>query len=169
MVEIAIMVTSITIAIVSLIWSIVAIKKLLDLKKSFNKDIVLVPLFKRSKWTYFSIGLLACAFIADLVLTIVLEEYLIGGCVLVIIASLFALLLVINSLKFAVLETGILMPYKYVTWQQFYDYKVEGNTIFFCGDKKGFDTMFAATTRLTFDVKLKEKLVALLEDKKQNK
>lgn len=169
MIDIIIMAISISIAVITAVWSTFIIVKIIILKKEFNKAIVLVPLYKRSKWTYFSVSLLGACLIADIVFLAVLQAYLICGCILVIIASLTVLLIIMMTLKCAVLDTGIVVPYRFIEWTHFYDYKVEGNTIFFCGDKKGFDTMSSASTRLTFDEINKEKLVQLLDQYKTNK
>lgn len=169
MIDLIIMILSIAIAVVSVIWSIVCIKKILDLKKKFNNAILVVPLYKRSKWTHFSIAVLGLCLIADIVFMIVLKAYLVCACILVIIVALITLLIIMMTLKCAVLDSGVVIPYKYIEWAYLYDYGIEGNTIFFCGDKKGFDTMTAASTRLTFDAHNYEKLKLILEQYKTNK
>ena len=169
MIDIIIVAMAVSIAVISAIWSALIIVKILRLKKLFNKAVVLVPLYKRSKWTYFTVSLLGLCLVADIVFMAVLKAYLVCSCILVILISLLILLFVMITLKCAVLDSGIVIPYKFIEWPLLYDYKIEGNTIFFCGDKKGFDTMTAASTRLTFDEIHKEKLIQLLEQYKNNK
>ncbi len=169
MIDLLILIFSIAIAIISVVWSIVCIKKILDLKKQFNKAIIVVPLYKRSKWTHFSVVVLGICLIADIVFMIVFEAYLICACVIVSIIALAALLIIMMTLKCAVLDTGVVIPYKYIDWANLYDYGIEGNAIFFCGDKKGFDTMSSASTKLVFDEKNFEKLKLILNQYKINK
>ena len=169
MLEIIIMAFSIALAVITAVWSGFIIYKVLRLKKKFNEAVVLVPLYKRSKWTHFSVILLGVCLIADIVFMAVLKAYLVCGCLLVVIISLTALLILMITLRCAVLDKGIVMPYKFIDWSIFYDYAIDGDTICFCGDKKGFDTIFSASTRLTFDESYKEKLIQILEQYKTNK
>ena len=70
MLEIIIMAFSIALAVITAIWSGIIIYKVLRLKKQFNEAVVLVPLYKRSKWTHFSVILLGVCLIADTVNTL---------------------------------------------------------------------------------------------------
>lgn len=168
MLEIIILALSISIAVVTAIWSALSIVKLFRLKKLFDKSTVVVPLYKRSKWTYFSLGFLGACLIADIVMVIVLKAYVVCSCVMVIILALGALLVFMMKLKCGVLDSGIVIPYKFIDWTHLYDFVIVDNTIFFCGDKKGFDTMTSASTRLTFDENNKEKLEYILSQYKLN-
>ena len=169
MLDIIIMSLAIVIAVITAVWSSLIIVKILRLKKQFNKAIVLVPLYKRSKWTYFSVSFLGLCLIADIVFMAVLKAYLLCACILVIIVALITLIIFMMTLKCAVLDSGIVIPYKFIDWSVFYDYQIVEDTIFFCGDKKGFETMTAASTRLTFDENNKEKLIQILDQYKLNK
>ena len=169
MIEILILAMSISIAVISAIWSTLAIIKLLKLKKKFNDSVILIPLYKRSKWTHFTICFLGLAIIADIVFMIVLKSYLVCACILVILISLVALLIVMMSLKYAVVDEGLIIPYKIVIWEKFYDYKIYENKIIFCGDKNGFDTFTASSTPLIFDDRFKDKLIEILDKHKLNK
>lgn len=169
MIDILILVLSISIALISAVWSAIAIIKLLKLKKQFDNSVVVVSLYKRSKWTHFTISFLALALVADIVFMIVLKAYLVCACILVILLSLIALLIVMMTLKYAVLQDGIIIPYKFVPWDKFYDYKVYDNHLIICGDKKGFDTLTSATTPLEFDDNDKNELIEILEKNKSNR
>ena len=169
MIDVIIMALSIAIAIITVVWSTLIILKIVKLKKHFNKAIVIVPLYKRSKWTHFSVCLLGVCLITDIVFMAVLKAYLVCSCILVILVSLIVLLVFMMTLKCAILDSGIIIPYKFIHWSTFYDYGIENDTIFICGDKKGFDTFTAASTRLTFDEINKEKIVQMLEQYKMNK
>ncbi len=169
MIDIIITSLAISIAVITAVWSSLIIVKIVKLKKQFNQAVVLVPLYKRSKWTYFSVCLLGLCLVADIVFMAVLKAYLVCSCILVIIVSLIVLLVFMMTLKCAVLDKGIVIPYRFIEWPVFYDYSIEGDTIFFCGDKNGFDTMTAASTRLTFDDVNKDKLINILEQYKTNR
>ena len=90
---------------------------------------------------------------------------------MVIIVALMVLFIFMLRLKCAVLETGIIVPYKFIDWSHLFDYSVnkDMNTIFFCGNKQGFDTVFAATTRLEFADEDLDALIAILNNHKLNK
>ncbi len=167
--KIVILVLSIIIAVASVSWSIIIIKKLLELKKILNENVVLIPLFKRSKWTYFSFALLVVCFIADIVYLILYKEYLVCSCILVIIISLMTLLAFMIKFKCAILDTGLVVPYKFIPWETFYDYGFDSEALFICGDKKGLDTLTASTTRLDFDKSKRNEVVEILEKHKRNK
>ena len=169
MIDILILVLSISIAVISAVWSTIAIIKLLKLKKQFDNAVVVISLYKRSKWTHFTISFLALTTVADIVFMIVLKAYLVCSCILVILLSLIALLVVMMTLKYAVLQDGIVIPYKFVSWKNFYDYKIYDNHLIICGDKNGFDTLTAATTPLEFEDSSKERLIEILEKNKSNK
>ncbi len=169
MIDILILVLSISIAVISAVWSVIAIVNLLILKKKFNNAIVVALLYKRSKWTHFTISFLALAVVADIVFMVVLKAYLVCACILVILISLIALLIVMMTLKYAILEDGIVIPYKFVPWDKFYDYKIYDRHIIFCGDNKGFDTLSSATTPLEFDDSVKVELTEILDKNKLNR
>lgn len=169
MFDLIIFILSIAIAVVSVIWSILCVKKLFDLKKLFNSSTIVVPLYKESKWTHFSIAFLCACLVADIVLMIVLEAYVVCACLMVGILALIAVLFFMMASKCAVLDSGVVIPYKYIDWAHLHDYYIEGNTVFFCGDKKGFDTLTAASIKLTFDEQNYDKLKLLLDQYKNNK
>ena len=169
MLNLIIMIISIAIALLTLGWAIALICKLLSIKKRFNTSVVLVPIYARSKWPYFIASFLFVCTIVDVVLMAILKAYVVGACVLVVTLSLIALVILMITFRCAVLDKGIVIQYKFIEWSNFYDYKIKDDTIIFCGDKNGFDTLTASTTKFVFDEKNKEKLIQILEQYKNNK
>lgn len=169
MFDLIILILSIAIAVISVVWSILCVKKLFDLKKLFNSSTIVVPLYKKNRWTQFSIAFLCACLIADIVLMIVLKAYIVCVCIMVVILALIAVLFFMMTLKCAVLDSGVVIPYKYIDWAHLHDYCIEGNSIFFCGDKKGFDTLTSASSKLIFDEQNYDKLKLILDKYKLNK
>lgn len=163
MVEIIIDVAVVLLAVVTIVWSIFVIKKLVELNRRFSAAIVLIPLYKRSKWPVFALVFLGVCLLADVVVMAVAGHYALCVSIMAIIACLGVILVMMITTKCAVLDSGVLVPYRFIDWAHFCDYATDGSTIFFCGDKNGFDTVNAATTKLNFDEANKEKLVYILD------
>ncbi len=167
--KILILVLSIVIAVASIVWSVIIIKKIYALKKIINENVVQIPLFKRSKWTHFSFALLVVCLIANIIYLTIYKEYLVCSCILVIIISLMTLLVFMMKFKCAILDIGVIVPYKFIPWETFYDYGFDDKALFICGDKKGFDTLTASTTRLDFDNSKKNEVIEILDKYKHNR
>ncbi|MBR2349480.1 MAG: hypothetical protein IKA77_02550 [Clostridia bacterium] len=164
-------VISIVLAVVTVVWTALSLWKLFKLNKLFNEGKVIARLHKRSKWPYFGLAFLGVCFIADVLIISLIGYYAIAASFMVIIVALMVLFIFMLRLKCAVLETGIIVPYKFIDWSHLFDYSVnkDMNTIFFCGNKQGFDTVFAATTRLEFADEDLDALITILNNHKLNK
>lgn len=163
MVEIIIDAVVILLAVITIVWSVFVIRKLLELNRRFSSAIVLIPLYKRSKWPVFALAFLGVCLLADIIVMAVAGHYALCVSIMVIIACLGVVLVMMITTKCAVLDSGVLVPYRFIDWAHFCDYATDGSTIFFCGDNNGFDTVNAATTKLNFDEANKAKLVYILD------
>ena len=152
----------IIIAILSVFRITILIKRILKLNAIFNHAIVLIPLYHKKTWLFvlnfilltFSAGVLLLAFITEL--------YIIGSAIFIVLMSLIALVVTMITGKFAVLDSGIIVPYRFINFMHLYEYKIEDNKIFFCKDSKGYDTITAITPNLTFSKDNLAKLEYLL-------
>lgn len=168
MFEIITDVVFILLALVTLVWSVFVVRKLVELNRRFSAAIVLIPLYKRSKWPVFALSFLGVCLLADIIVMAVAGHYALCVSIIVIIACLGVILVMMISAKCAVLDSGALVPYRFIDWAHFCDYEIDGATIFFCGDKNGFDAVNAATTKLNFDEANKEKLTYILDKYKHS-
>lgn len=151
-------------AVLSAVWGAFVLKKLIALNRRYKRAIVLIPLYKRSKWPIFALSLLGLCLVGDIVYMIVKPgDWILTLSVLVIIGMLASVLVVMILTKCAVLDSGAIVPFRFIEWARFYDYRIEGTTIFFIGDDRGFDTMGAATCKLDFDEANLDKLKFILE------
>lgn len=168
MIEIITDVVFVLLAAVTLLWSIYVIRKLIALNRRFSAAIVLIPLYKRSKWPVFALTVLGICLVTDIVVMAVAGHYAPCISILIIIACLGAVLIIMMRTQCAVLDSGVIVPFRFIDWAHFCEYEIDGSTIFFCGDKNGFDTVNSATTKLNFDEANKGKLVYILDKYKHS-
>lgn len=169
MIDLIIDIFFVLLAALSVAWGAVVLKKLIALNRRFKRAIVLIPLYKRSKWPIFALCILALCLTGDIVyMALIPGDWLLTLSVLVIIGMLASILAMMIVTKCAVLDSGVVVPYRFIEWARLYDFRIEGTTILFFGNDKGFDTMGAATVKLDFDEANLEKLKFIL-DKYKNR
>ena len=160
----------ILLAVISVAMSARAIIRLINLNKRFNTAIVLIPLYKKSKWPIAGVVFMVICVLIDIIVMLVLKQYIPCIAVAIALLSLIALFVTMITTKCAVLDSGIAVPYRFIEWTTFYDYSIiDGNTIFFCGDEQGFDTISSATHKLRFDEANLDKLTFILNKHKSHK
>ncbi|MFI3228699.1 MAG: hypothetical protein R3Y23_00855 [Bacillota bacterium] len=162
MIELVFNIIFILIAVGAIVGVCFAMKKIAKLKKRFKQAIVLVPLYKTSKFPAIGIGVFSAIIIAALVLMIIIGYYIVCLCIIAMSASVIVLFSSMKMVRCAVLDIGVVVPYKFIDWSNFCDYEIENDTIFFVGDSKGNDTLASATQRLLFEAENKEKLAFIL-------
>jgi hypothetical protein len=149
-------------------WAVVVHLKLLKLRSKFKAAIVLIPLFKKTRWTVLAMVLVLLLLVANLVLMFVYPALLVTTvCLIAICITILSLLIALVSVRCAVLDDGIVVPFRYIQWTQLSNYVVSGNTIFFYGDDKGFDSLTHVTKKLFFDKSNLEKLHYILSKHKK--
>lgn len=164
--EIAVKALLALIAVAAVIWSMLVIKKIVKLNARFSAAIVLIPLYKKSHIPIIAISVFTVFGIADIVFMVIYAEYLICASLLLICLSVIATSIAIIKLRCAVLDSGIVVPFRFIDWTHLYDYSVENNDIFFCCDNKGNDTIKSATQKMRFDESNLEKLDYILSKHK---
>ena len=71
------------------------------------------------------------------------------------------MLIAMMSCKYAVLDNGVLLPYKFITWSEFGDYVIEGDSVMFTG-RNGRYTLSSTSVKLRFNPKDVAKLEKIL-------
>lgn len=149
----------------------IAIFKILEIKKvqqALNSAIVLVPLYKRK------IALIIASVIVLLVMAGTAVIMVVYGWIIECVSLLtgeFAVLVTLTAMmscKFAVLDNGVLLPYRFVPWSEFDDYVIEGESIMFTG-RDGTYTLSSTSVKLTFNPTDKGKLEKILSKSKLDK
>lgn len=156
----------IAIAVFAVVISVFAMQKVRKLKSNYKAAIILIPLTYNKIWEVVAVLLFAVLALASIVGMILTKEYIIFAAVLVVIISLCWLMIKMMTCRFAVLDSGIVTPFRYIDWLHLYDYRIEGNKVFFFRDAEGYDTIRAISPRLSFDEANRGKLEFLLTKNK---
>ena len=156
--------------ITSVVLALIAIFKILEIKKvqqALNSAIVLVPLYKKKSAllvaSFLIISLMVLSVVVGVLFGLVIESVcLLAGetCVLAIVIALL-------SCKFAVLDNGVLLPYRFILWSEFSDYVIENDKIMFIG-RDGSHTLSSTSVKLSFNVADKAKLEKILSKSKDS-
>lgn len=158
------------VAVVLAVISVVKARRLTRLKRHFRKSMILVPLYKnRALALAFSVIFfliaIACAFSA-----ITSGQVLVFASLTVCALSAFWLVTVMGTVRFAVVDAGVLVPYRFIAWHELYDYYLDGNEITFSGDSHGRRTLSSTTIKMRFNVQDEHKLhIVLLQNRVKHK
>ena len=150
--------------IVSVALVVIAIFKILQLKKvqqALNSAIVLVPLYKRKISLIIASTVVLLLMVASIVLAVVFGYILESVCLLTCEVGVLCMLIAMMSCKYAVLDNGVLLPYKFITWSEFGDYVIEGDSVMFTG-RNGRYTLSSTSVKLRFNPKDVAKLEKIL-------
>lgn len=147
--------------------SVYTIRYLIRLRNRLNTSIILIPLYKNK------ISLIVAAFLIFIliIIDIIAIAISLGNIytlvnLLIMLFFIFALLLTMMTQRFAVIDIGIIAPYRYIDWIEFSDYGIEGNTVYFTGDKYGFKSLSSTTIKLSFNREDLNKLELILSRNK---
>lgn len=149
-------------AVFAAVWAGLIVRKLYRLHQKFASAIVLIPLFYRKKWSIVATVFLSILLLVDLILMATVGYYIICAGVAVLLLSLIVVMGAMISVRCAVLDGGIVVPFRFIDWTHLYDYRIDGNTVFFIGDKNGHDIMRSSSPVLYFDRSSAEKLEYVL-------
>lgn len=164
-------ISTIVIAITSVIVTIICVLKIRELKKvqeELNSAIVLVPLFKNHVMLTIGLGLLTSLLIVAL-FVLFTQGYVIAMLGLIItLISLIILFVNLFASKFAVLDSGVLLPYKFVEWSKLYDYIIDEkeNSVMFTGDSHGRYTLSSTSIMMKYNPADLKKLQQILSKNK---
>lgn len=146
----------------------IAIFKILEIKKvqqALNSAIVLVPLYKRKVALFISLLIVLLLMLTSVALAVVYGYVLESVCLVTGEVAVFCMLIAMTSCKFAVLDTGVLLPYRFLPWSKMGDYVIEGESIMFTG-RDGRYTLSSTSVKLTFNTSDKAKLEKILSKSK---
>ncbi|MGI6593939.1 MAG: hypothetical protein ACOX24_02515 [Christensenellales bacterium] len=156
------------IALATIVWSVFCIIKLHKLKIKFKSSTLLFKLKPRQTLPIIGISLLSIFLVLDIVYLISKKEYAIGFSIFFIIISFISLLEMMFSFKSGILDCGLIIPYKFIPKDSNFSFSLDERCICFYGDKKGFDTITSAITRLYFDAEKKTVLLKMLNNLKSS-
>ena len=154
--------------VIVVISCILTIRYLERLKKRLSTSVVLVPLYKSK------ISLIIGEIIILTLLIITIIDMASASILyvhinlIIMLVSVFALLMALIMQRFAVIDTGVIVPYRYIDWIAFSDFEIEGKTVYFTGDKDGFSSLVSTTVRLSFNTSDLNKLQLVLTRNKKN-
>lgn len=147
---------------------IVAVKstRLLRLQRYFRRSMILVPLYKRRTLTVLLSAVFFVLAIGSVATGLLTGQILIFVSLAVIAFSAFCMLTVMGSVRFAVVDAGVLVPYRFIAWHELYDYYLDGNQIIFSGDTHGRRTLTSTTVKMRFNAQDGHKLnIVLLQNR----
>lgn len=154
---------SIIIAGLTVIWTITLVKRVINLNVIFNHAIVLIPLYHKKTWLFIINIMFLCFLVGAVILGLVTRYYTFYGSVIVVLICLITLISSMIAAKFAVLDSGIIVPFRFIHFMHLYEYSIEDNKVFFCKDEKGYDTINSISPKLFFSLENLNKLEYLLK------
>ncbi len=162
MVELVFNIVFVILAVISIVGVSIEIDKISKLRKRFKQSIVLVPMYKTSKLPAVGIIIFAIILIVDIILFFSTSYYIACISIVVISIAMIVLFVEMQRMRCAVLDIGVVVPYRFIAWTHFYDYELSGDTIYFVGDENGNNTLSSATQSMRFEAENKEKLSFIL-------
>lgn len=157
--------------IVAVLITAICILKILEIRKvqeELNSAIVLVPLFKKRTLIVIALGICSVIVITSIVIMFT-QGYVIAMLgILVSSLSVIALMVTLSRAKFAVLDSGVLLPYKFVEWSELYDYIIneKENSVMFTGNSHGHYTLSSTSIMMSFNSVDRKKLEQILSKNK---
>ncbi|MFW5780750.1 MAG: hypothetical protein ACOCWI_04805 [Bacillota bacterium] len=140
-----------------------AMHKIRRLKQKYRSAIILIPLYYNRIWHILLLVVYVFLIAVAFILMFMTQLYIIFCSIIFILIMFSALLIKMMTCRFAVLDCGIVTPFRYINWLHLYDYKIENDKIFFYKDENGYDTIRAISPRLSFDEANTNKLKFLLK------
>jgi cytochrome c oxidase subunit IV len=146
---------------------IYAIRHIARLKRRLNTSLVLIPLYK-SKAGYIVSAFIVLGLMALNIVAMALGRENLFNLIIVFImlSSILALFIAMMTQRYAVVDSGIIVPLKYLDWIEFRDYAIEGNTVYFTGDRHGFSSISSTTLKMYFNSSDLNKLKLILSRNK---
>lgn len=157
----------VVVALATVAMCVYAMMRIRKLKKRYRASIILIPLYYNRSWEIVAVTGLAILDIVSIVLMIVTGKYVIFACLFVIILMFIITMIKMLSCRYGILESGIITPFRYISWLNLYDYRIlPGNKFFIFRDSQGYDTIRAITPKMGFDAANREKVEFLLNKNK---
>ena len=151
------------VAVIMAIISVAKVSKLAKLKRYFRKSMILVPLYKNRMLAFVFSMLFFIVAVASVLLAVSTGQVLIFVSLAVCALSSFWLVSGMGSVRFAVVDAGVLIPYRFIPWHELYDYYLDENVIIFSGDRHGRRTLSSTTIKMRFNTQDAHKLRLVLQ------
>lgn len=152
----------ILVAIASIVFCSRAMYKVRQLKLKYRAAIILIPLYYSKGWHILMLSLYIILIITAIALMITTKLYVIFASLIVILVMFSILVIKMLTCRFAVLDSGIVTPFRYINWLHLYEFEIEKGKVFFYRDEDGYDTTRAISPKLSFDEANTGKLEFLL-------
>lgn len=149
-------------ALVAALFSLIAMRKIKQLKLKYKTAIILIPLYYTKVWHIMLLGIYLTLIIVSLILMFATAQYIVFCSIITILIMFSAVAIKMLTCRFAVLDCGIVTPFRFINWLHLYEYKIKKGKVFFYKDADGYDTIRAISPRLSFDEANSEKLEFLL-------
>ena len=158
------------VAVVMAVISAVKCCKLVRFQRYFRKSMILVPLYKNRTRCLVSAAIFFLMALGSVALAIISGHILTFAALTLICFSAFCLFTVMGTVRFAVVDAGVLVPYRFIAWHELYDYYLEGQNIIFSGDRHGRRTLNSTTVKMRFNAQDGHKLnIVLLQNRVKHK
>ncbi len=86
----------------------------------------------------------------------------------VALIAIFILLIYVTIQRFAVTDSGIIVPCRFIDWLEFCDFEIDGSSVYFTGDKNGFYSLTSTTIKMSFNPSDLNKLEIILTKTERN-
>lgn len=149
-------------AIAAIILCSRAMYKVRQLKLKYKAAIILIPLYYTKAWHIMLLGVFVTLIVAAIILMITIGLYIVFSSIIIILITFSILIIKMLTCRFAVLDCGIVTPFRYINWLHLYEYRIKNGKVFFYRDEDGYDTIRAISPRLSFDEANTPKLEFLL-------
>ncbi len=156
------------VAVAVLVICVLKIRALKAVQGALNSAIVLVPLFKKRIVITIGIAIMTVVVISAFYV-IFTFGYVVPMLSFVVMAvSLIFLFFELSTAKFAVLDSGVLLPYKFVEWSELYDYILDQkeNSVMFTGNSYGRYTLSSTSIMMKYNSADYKKLEQILSKNK---
>ena len=150
-------------AVITLVSVILKMKSLVILQNKFKQAIVLVPLYKKRFSLLFSVFMLFLCDVACFYFMVKDNYVIIYFSLITVITSMIVLMVYMVTFRLAVMDKGILVPYRFIEWHHLYDYYIERYKVSFGGNDNGLDTLTSNTPPLKFNVADLNKIKYILD------
>lgn len=154
------------IALLSVFLTIKKTLRLIEAKSHLDNAMIMVPLYKNNFWIVFVGCLVTLLGLGGVIYGALCEGVELFVCLFVICLSVTAIALQMATFRTAIIDSGVVVPYRFISWHELYDYIIVGNKIVFSGDKHGRSTLSSTTIELLFNPADLTKLQIILEKNK---
>ena len=115
--------------------------KVRQLKLKYKAAIILIPLYYTKVWHIMLLVIYVSLIVVAFIFMLTTRLYVIFSSIIVILIMFSALTIKMMTCRFAVLDCGIVTPFRYINWLHLYEYSIKDGKVFFYKDEDGYDTI----------------------------